>query len=109
MTWALASSGLPGHMLLTLRIGALRGVSAASANAIPGGWLTILGGGTGVLVLYLMGAVIWPYGPCLSCLGHRGKNRGSNGRRWGRCKRCRGSGEQLRWGYRLIRHVKGGG
>jgi hypothetical protein len=44
-----------------------------------GSWLTILGGGTVRLVLYMIGAAIWPYGPCLSCLGHRGKNRGSTG------------------------------
>jgi hypothetical protein len=83
-------------------------IAAASASAIPGGWLTVLGGALAALVAYLGCCAIWPYGPCLSCLGHRGKNRGSNSRRWGRCRRCKGSGERIRWGYRLLQHIKEG-
>ena len=102
------SSALALAVVPSWHFAAPAAIAAASASAIPGGWLTVLGGGTVLLVLYLMGAVIWPHGPCLSCIGHRGRNRGSNGRRWGRCKRCKGSGERLRWGYRLLRHVKHG-
>ena len=83
-------------------------ITVASASAIPGGWLTVVIVGLAAFVLYLIGCRIWPYGPCLSCLGHRGKSRGSNSRRWGRCKRCKGSGERIRWGYRLIQHIKEG-
>jgi hypothetical protein len=102
------SSALAVAVLPSWPFAGLAGIAGAGASAIPGGWLTILGGGTVLLVLYLMGSAIWPYGPCLSCIGHRGRNRGSYGRRWGRCKRCKGSGERLRWGYRLLRHVKHG-
>lgn len=60
----------------------------------------------------------WSYGP--SRIGphrpsqrrapgrSRRRGRGSTGRRWGRCKRCKGSGERIRWGYRLLRHIKRG-
>ena len=86
------------------------GVSAASASGSgglsAGQWTAVLGVAAVLFALYLIGCSIWPYGPCAACIGHRGKNRGSTGRRWGRCKRCKGSGERLRWGYRLIRHVK---
>jgi hypothetical protein len=71
---------------------------AASANGSGGlsaGQRTaVIGVAAVMLALYLIGCTIWPYGPCLSCVGHRGKIRGSSSRRWGRCKRCRGSGEE---------------
>jgi hypothetical protein len=60
-----------------------------------------------VLALYLIGCTIWPYGPCLACISHRG----STGRRWGRCKRCKrckGSGERIRWGYQLLQNIRHG-
>jgi len=41
-----------------------------------------------------------PYAPCRWCSGRRGRNRGSTSRAWGRCKRCGGKGERLRWGAR---------
>ena len=102
------SSALAVAVLPTWHFAGLAGIAGASASAIPGGWLTILGGGTAAFLLYLIGTATWPYGPCLSCITHRGKNRGSTGRRWGRCKRCKGSGERLRWGYRLLHHIKEG-
>jgi hypothetical protein len=58
---------------------------------------------------YYFSLRIWPYGPCLRCIGHAGKNRGSNRRRWGRCKRCGGSGQRIRLGARLLHTVKDGG
>jgi hypothetical protein len=110
VTCGAAASGPAGHMPVTLRIGALRGVSAASASGSGGlsaGQRTaVIGVAVVVLALYLIGSTIWPYGHCLSCISHRGRNRGSTGRRWGRCKRCKGSGERIRWGYRLLRNIK---
>jgi hypothetical protein len=112
VTWELASSGLAGHMPVTVWIGALRGVSAASAKAAaglsPGQWAAVTGGAVVVLALYLIGCTIWPYGPCMGCISHRGRNRGSTGSRWGRCKRCKGSGERIRWGYRLLQNITRG-
>jgi hypothetical protein len=99
-------------MPVTVWIGALRGVSAASASGSgglsAGQWAAVICVAATVLALYLIGCKIWPYGPCLSCAGHRGRSRGSTSKRWGRCRRCKGTGERTRWGYRLIQHVKGG-
>ena len=41
-----------------------------------------------------------PYAPCRWCRGKqgRGRNKGSTGDEWGRCKHCGGKGERLRWG-----------
>ena len=57
--------------------------------------------------LYLGSCRIWPYGPCLKCLGNR-RNPGSSRKRHGRCKVCRGTGERLRIGTRLMRSWSGG-
>jgi hypothetical protein len=108
VTWELASSGLAGHMPVTVRIGALPGSLAASASgsglsAIQ--WLAVFGLALAALVIYLACAAIWPYGPCLGCAGHPGKRAGSSSRRWGRCK---GSGERIRWGYKVVQALKGG-
>ena len=39
-----------------------------------------------------------PYAPCRKCAGRRGRNAGSTSKVWGRCTRCGGKGERLRWG-----------
>ena len=57
---------------------------------------------------YLGSCLVWPYGPCLACIGRRGRNPGSSNRRHGRCRVCRGSGERPRAGTRLIRAWRGG-
>lgn len=112
MTCGAAGSGLAAHMPATIWIGAFRGVSAASASGSEGlsagQWTAVIGVAAALFAGYLIGCSIWPYGPCLSCLGHRGKSRGSTARRRGRCKRCRGSGERMRWGYRVLQHIKHG-
>jgi hypothetical protein len=59
-------------------------------------------------VCYWLSCKWWPYGPCLRCVGHPGKNRGSNSRRWGNCRRCRGSGKRVRLGARLMHTIKEG-
>jgi hypothetical protein len=60
--------------------------------------LVLIAGG-----LYLLSCRIWPYGPCLACRVDPRRNPGSNSRRHGRCRVCRGTGERLRFGTRLIR------
>ena len=45
---------------------------------------------------------LWPYRPCPRCQGHRGRNAGSTASRWGKCPRCGGSGELMRFGARLV-------
>jgi hypothetical protein len=44
---------------------------------------------------------LWPFGPCPRCKG-TGVNRGSNGRRFGQCKRCRGQRRVQRRGSRTL-------
>jgi hypothetical protein len=99
-------------MAVALRIGALPGVGAASASGSgglsAGQWAVVIGVAAVLFAGYLIGCSIWPYGPCLACIARRGRSRGSTGRRWGRCKRCRGSGERIRWGYRLLQNIKHG-
>ncbi len=113
MTWKNVSSGLGALVLGSAGSRGLRGLGAASASGSGGlsplGWLAVAGVGAAVLAGYLIACSIWPYGPCFGCTGHRGRNRGSNSRRWGRCKRCKGSGERIRWGYRLVQNLRGGG
>ena len=102
MTWDLAASSrlaaaglIAGHYTA----GQLHMSARVSALALLG--LLIAAG------LYLLGCLVWPYGKCLACLGSR-RNPGSNSRRHGRCKLCRGSGERLRVGTRLLLAWTGG-
>lgn len=69
----------------------------------------------GQLVLVVLGAVvaytgslyIWPMRPCPRCSG-KGTNRGSNRRRFGPCKRCKGTRAVQRIGSRQVhRAVRG--
>jgi hypothetical protein len=69
----------------------------------------------GILLLVLIAAAVylgscipWPYGPCLSCRAHPRRNHGSTGRRHGRCRVCKGTGERLRAGTRLLLAWTGG-
>lgn len=52
---------------------------------------------------YLGSCRFWPYGPCFACRLNPRRNPGSNRKRHGRCKVCRGTGERLRIGTRIIR------
>lgn len=61
-----------------------------------------------VAAVYLCSCLIWPYGPCLACLTRPRRNHGSNSRRWGRCRACKGTGERLRVGARVLRRWSGG-
>ncbi len=38
----------------------------------------------------------WPYGPCRSCQGRKGRGAGSTAEAYNRCRRCGGSGERIR-------------
>lgn len=52
-------------------------------------------------VCWTVSLYAWPYRPCIKCSG-RGRNRGSNSRRFGTCTRCGGSGQRRRIGTRLV-------
>jgi hypothetical protein len=55
-------------------------------------------------VVWVIRVRLWPFGPCGKC-GGSGKNIGSNGRRWGKCRRCKGSGTRQRLGSRPVHKV----
>lgn len=52
-----------------------------------GGW---------VVSLYL-----WPFRTCGKC-GGTGRNKGSNGKRHGQCRRCEAAGRRIRLGARTV-------
>lgn len=54
-----------------------------------------------VLGLWMLTCLIWPYKPCPTCKGG-GKRRAPVGISWRKCARCKGSGEVLRAGRRMI-------
>ena len=72
-----------------------------------------LSGGTVVVVLAVL-AVIWlvrlwwhPFGACGRCDGS-GKNLGSTGKRYGHCRKCKGTGRRQRLGSKQVqRAVRG--
>ncbi len=102
MTWELAASG----PIMAAGVSAGQHVLAAgdlSARDLGGLLLLALI----AAAVYLLSCRIWPYARCLACLGSR-RNPGSSSRRHGRCKVCRGSGERLRVGTRLLRAWSGG-
>jgi hypothetical protein len=72
------------------------------------GYLIALGALAAWCGWYFIACKWWPYGPCLRCIGHPGRNRGSNSRRWGNCKRCGGTGKRVRLGARLMHVVEEG-
>jgi hypothetical protein len=52
-------------------------------------------------VLYLVSLWRWPLRPCPRC-GGRGVNPGSNSRRYGRCRRCKGTKQVRRIGAAAV-------
>ena len=52
-------------------------------------------------VFYLISLLRWPLRPCPRC-GGRGVNRGSNRRRYGRCRRCKGTKQVRRIGATAV-------
>jgi hypothetical protein len=105
VTWELASSGPLHAWAVSAETYALGGVHLGARA-----WALVLVAALIGCCLYLLGCRIWPYGPCFACRVHPRRNHGSNKRRHGRCKVCRGTGERLRIGTRLLRAAgyKGG-
>jgi hypothetical protein len=61
---------------------------------------------TVLIILLAIGAYagslyLWPFRPCIRC-GGTGRNKGSSRRRFGECRRCKGSGHRRRLGARTI-------
>jgi len=97
VTWDLAASAdLPARVFFA-GTGASGGLHLAASDLA-----LLIVGGLVAFGLYLASCRIWPYGPCLACRGRRGRNPGSTGRRHGRCPMCKGTGERLRVGTRIL-------
>lgn len=55
----------------------------------------------GALACWVASLYLWPFAPCRKCEGS-GRNRGSDGKRYGQCRRCEGSGRRTRFGARAV-------
>ena len=82
--------------MLAEAIGSSGHADRGTLAAIAIGLIVIAGGS------WLVSLRLWPYTRCSWCNG-TGRNRGSNGRRHGRCRFCKGKPERLRPGARLVR------
>ena len=76
---------------------------AAAHHASPG-VLVLLA--LGLLAAWAVSVLLWPNAPCSRCQGS-GKSLGSNGKRWGRCRRCKGTGTRQRFGSKAVRRAVG--
>jgi hypothetical protein len=97
MTWDLAASGV----LRAVRVSA-GSTTVAGLHLTARFWALVLVLVLVVAAVYLASCVPWPYGPCLACRARKGRNPGSTSRRHGRCLVCKGTGERLRVGTRLL-------
>lgn len=50
---------------------------------------------------WVVSLLVWPFGPCHRCNG-TGVNRGSSGKKFGVCRRCRGHKHIQRFGSRTV-------
>jgi DnaJ-class molecular chaperone len=50
---------------------------------------------------YVGSLYLWPYRPCTRCKG-TGRNKGSNRKRFGQCRRCGGAGMLRRIGAKTV-------
>jgi hypothetical protein len=103
VTWDLAASGL--HRAVVVSAGDL---AAGGLHLAARSWGLVLLAGLGAFGLYMLGCLVWEYGPCLACRSNPRRNPGSTARRHGRCKVCRGTGERLRVGTRIWLAVTNG-
>jgi hypothetical protein len=54
-----------------------------------------------VALTYVGSLYFWPYRPCGRCKG-TGRNKGSNRKRFGQCRRCGGDGRLRRIGAKTV-------
>lgn len=54
-----------------------------------------------VVACWLISLWRWPLRPCPKCKG-KGTNRGSTGRRYGRCRKCKGTKQVKRTGATAV-------
>ena len=77
-------------------------LAAAPAHHGGGqGWAALTLLALAVLIAWGVSLYIHPFTVCGRCEGS-GTNRGSNGKRWGTCKRCGGARRRQRFGSRTL-------
>lgn len=54
-----------------------------------------------IILGYTGSLYFWPYRPCTRCKG-TSRNRGSNKKRFGQCRRCKGAGYLRRIGAKTV-------
>jgi DnaJ-class molecular chaperone len=55
-------------------------------------------------LIWVVRARFWPYTQCRRCEGRK-VNAGSNGKRYGLCSKCHGSGSRIVLGARTVRRL----
>ena len=60
----------------------------------------------GLSAAWLVSRLFWPYKPCPRCITNPGRNPGSNSRRHGDCKRCKGTRRVRRFGAGHVHRIK---
>lgn len=53
------------------------------------------------ILAYTGSLYFWPYRPCTRCKG-TGRNKGSNRKRFGQCRRCKATGSLRRIGAKTV-------
>ncbi len=80
--------------------------SAATPFHLPWWWPAVII--VAVLLataLYLLACWIWPFAACRKCDG-LGRFHSWWGGSWRKCRRCKGSGERLRFGHRVVNAIR---
>lgn len=53
---------------------------------------------------YAVACVLWPFTACSRC-GGSGRRRSPSGKNYGRCRKCKGKGERIRLGRRVMNRL----
>lgn len=81
-------------------------LAAATPHLLPWWWPIVIIVGVPVAAgVYLLACWIWPFAACHRCEG-LGRFRSPSGKAWRRCRRCKGTGERLRVGHRVVNALR---
>jgi hypothetical protein len=81
------------------------GVATPPPELSPGTLGAIM---VGLLALYLVSCLIWPWTACSRCKG-AGRFRSMGGRNWRNCGGCEGRARRLRFGAWLLQRARSRG
>jgi hypothetical protein len=81
-------------------------LAAATHLTLPWWWpCVVIGGVLLAAAVYLLACWIWPFAACQRCDG-LGRFHSPSGKAWRRCRRCKGTGERLRTGHRVVNAIR---